>query len=192
VNVTKHNSNCAVPLELQVIRASEFIRLDADEHLDLEASKQVLRTLARACRKRATPCALVDLRTLPVLPKPHFTKTELASLVEAFRDAGFSREQRLAILYSHDPYGGIRDFAFIGRMRGLQVQVFLDFEGAVQWLSEAQDSAESQAGEVTVPISRRQSPSRNVPLDDAAGGSHRPEPRAGASVARPTRSRARR
>ena len=81
-----------MPVELQVIRAAEFVRLDPDEHLDLEASKEVLRTLASACRKRGLDRAVVDLRKLPVLARPHFTKTELAALVDSFRDAGFTDE----------------------------------------------------------------------------------------------------
>ena len=35
-------------IELQVIRASDFIRLGADEYLDLEASKEALRAMAQA------------------------------------------------------------------------------------------------------------------------------------------------
>lgn len=85
-------------VELQVIRASEFVRLDAHKHLDLGASKEVLRALALACRKRGIDRALMDVRTLPVLAKPHFTTTELSSLVWDFRDGGLSPRQRLAIL----------------------------------------------------------------------------------------------
>ena len=116
-----------MPVELQIIRASEFIRLDADEHLNFTASKQVLHTLAQACRRRGLDCALLDLRPLPEQQKPQFTMTELASLVGAFREAGFTRQQRLAILYRHDLHGGIRNFAFISRLRGMQVQAFSDF-----------------------------------------------------------------
>src|ERR1044071_3565398 len=140
-----------MPVELQVIRSSEFICLDPHQHLDLEASKKALQTLAAACHKRGVSSALVDLRDLPVLSKPHFTKTEIASLVGSFRHAGFSRQQRLAVLYRHDSYGGIRDFAFIGRLRGLQVQPFTDFEAAVQWLSEVEE-AQPKPGQVAIPI----------------------------------------
>ena len=41
-----------MPVELQIIQASEFVRLDASEHLDFEASKQALQSMAKACRKR--------------------------------------------------------------------------------------------------------------------------------------------
>ena len=161
-----------MPVELHIIRASEFICLDADEHLDLDASKQALQALALACRKRGIPSALIDLRTLPLLPRPHFTKTELATLVQAFHEAGFSREQRLAILYSHDLYGGIRDFAFISRLRGLQVQAFIDFEAAVGWLSEAEvNTPETLPGEIKVPIVKSRPENRKIALGDST-----PEP----------------
>jgi hypothetical protein len=122
-------------VELQVIRASEFIRLNTQKYLDLEASKESLRTLAQACCKRGLNCALVDLRPLPLQAKPHFTTEELAALVGAFREGGFSRKQRLAIVYRHDVHGGIRSFAFIGRMRGLQVHAFGEYDEALEWLA---------------------------------------------------------
>lgn len=153
-----------MPIELQVIQASEFIRLDADEHLDFEASKQALQLLAHACHKRGLDRALVDLRSLPVLARPHFTPTELAALVGTFREAGFTRQQRLAILYRHDVHGGIRNFAFISRLRGLQVRAFSEFEAAMQWLSEetaGQVTRHSQG--VPIPITTRSSQPKKLP-----------------------------
>ncbi|MGC3961629.1 MAG: hypothetical protein QM813_28005 [Verrucomicrobiota bacterium] len=138
-----------MPLELQIISASEFIRLDARELLDFEASKQALRALALACRTRGLNCALLDLRHLPVPLRPLFTAVELATLVGTFREAGFSRQQRLAILYHHDVHGGIRNFAFISRIRGLQVQAFSDYETAMQWLSNAPASAKNACNGAT-------------------------------------------
>jgi hypothetical protein len=127
-----------MPLELQIIRASEFIRLDAHESLDFEASKEALAALARACRKRGLDRALLDLRALPVPPRPVFTTPELAALVDTFREAGFGRHQRLAVLYRSDPHGGARIFAFISRLHGWQVGAFGEFEEALLWLSEDQ------------------------------------------------------
>lgn len=125
-----------MPLELQVISAREFIRLDPSELLDFEASKQALQSLARACHTRGLHCALLDLRHIPVPLRPMFTTEQLAALVGTFREAGFSRQHRLAILYHHDVHGGIRNFAFISRIRGLQVQAFSDYETAMHWLSD--------------------------------------------------------
>jgi hypothetical protein len=139
-----------MPIELHLIRASEFIRLDPDEHIDFEASKRVLQDLAYACRKRGIDRAMVDIRNMPVPDQPRFTPSQLAALVGAFREAGFTRQQRLAILYKHDVYGGIRNFTFFSKLRGLQVQAFHEFEVAFYWLAEEQSSELKQATEVPI------------------------------------------
>lgn len=157
-----------MPLELQVIRANEFVCLDADEHLDFEASKRALQGLAEACRKRGLDRAMLDLRGLPVLPRPHFTAAELAALVGTFRDAGFTRQQRLAIVYDHDVHSIIRNFAFFSKMRGMQVQAFNRFENAIYWLSE-KNSDEPHSG-VPIPIAKREAKKR--PSDVTMGISH--------------------
>ena len=53
-----------MPMELQIIRAQEFIRLGAHGNFDLDASKAVLAQLAAACWKRGINQALLDLRAL--------------------------------------------------------------------------------------------------------------------------------
>jgi hypothetical protein len=160
-----------MPIELQVIRASEFVRLDTHQHLDFEASTKALESLAQACRKRGLSCALLDLRPVPVPEKQLFTTKEIAALVLTFRDAGFTGEQRLAVLYHEDLYGGIRDFAFISRMGGLQVQAFHEFEAALQWLSESDDGrTETQPGEVPIPITKRKTESKKLPLSRGVRG----------------------
>lgn len=134
-------------IALEIIRASEFLRVDATEHLDFEESKNVLQGLALACRKRGLDHAMLDLRALPAPTKPLFTPTQLAALIGAFREAGFSRRQRLAVLFLEDVHGGIRTFAFLSKMRGLEVEAFDDFERALYWLSEGQeDLAEEHRG----------------------------------------------
>jgi hypothetical protein len=132
-----------MPAELQVIRASEFVCLDPNEHMDFEASKNELQKLAKACRKRGLHRALLDLRGLPILPRPHFNTKEVASLVGAFRDGGFTQKQRLAVLYEHDVYGIIRNFTLFSREQGLQVEAFLEYEKAMNWLyGRLEDTAE--------------------------------------------------
>ena len=142
-----------MPVELQVITATDFIRLDAAEQLDFEASKQALRSVVHACRKRGLDRAVLDLRKVPTPAERRFTNNELAALVLIFRDAGFASHQRLAVLYREDVHRGVRDFAFISRMRGLQVQAFSDFEAAFQWLSEGQ-RGEDEDKEIPIPITK--------------------------------------
>ncbi len=124
-----------MPLELQIIRAHEFIRLGARGHFDLPASKAALAELAAACRKRGLNQALLDLRALQPRPTPVFSPTDLIELVNTFREVGFTHEQRLAILYQSDPHYRARLFAFLSIVRGWKVQAFADFEQALAWLS---------------------------------------------------------
>ena len=140
-----------MPLDLQLIRASEFVRLGARGHLDFQASKQALAELAHACRKRGVDRALLDIRELPIPPKPLFKPSELAALVETFHEAGFSRKQRLAVLYRSDPHHGARCFAFISMLRGWKVRAFEDFEKALFWLS-TEEPAKRPPGEQGISI----------------------------------------
>lgn len=144
-----------MPVELHVIRASDFVRFDADKHLNFDASKKVLEELALACRKRGLDRAMVDLRDLPVPDKPRFTEAELALMVGAFCAAGFSGRQRLAILYRQDVFGTIRHFTSIGRMRGLSVQAFDDYDIAIHWLWKPTETPPEHKLGTEVPILRK-------------------------------------
>jgi len=127
-----------MPIELQIIRASEFIRVGPQGHFDLESSKEVLKVLASACRKRGINQALLDLRELRPGPTPVFSPKDLATLVNTFQEFGFVPSQRLAVLYESDPHHRASLFAFIGRTRGWQVQAFAVFEEAITWLSASE------------------------------------------------------
>src|ERR1043166_184175 len=136
-----------MPLDLQIIRASEFIRLGAQGRIDVEASREMLADLAKACRKRGVDRALLDLRALHPGPKPVFSVEDVASLVNNFHEIGFRKEQRLAVLYSSDPHHRARLFALISRLRGWQVRAFGHFEEAIVWLWETTDDEEEMDGQ---------------------------------------------
>jgi|GEM_PF-154021 sulfatase modifying factor 1 len=128
-----------MPMELQIIRAQEFIRLGPHGRFDMKASKAVLAELGRACRKRGIDQALLDLRALHPGPKPVFSPNDLVILVNTFREIGFTNQQRLAVLYGSDPHHRARLFAFIAKLRGWSVQAFDSFEQAVLWLSRSEE-----------------------------------------------------
>ena len=125
-------------MELQIIRAQEFIRLGPKGHFDLKTSKAVLAVLAAACCKRGINQALLDLRALHPGPKPVFSPNDLVTLVNTFHEVGFTHKQRLAVLYGSDPHHRARLFAFIAKLRGWSVQAFDSFEHAVHWLASAE------------------------------------------------------
>jgi hypothetical protein len=146
-----------MPWDLHVIQASEFVRVNAADHLDVETSKELLQSIALACVKRGVSRALLDLRPVPESPAPRFTVNELDILIRTFAAAGFNSGQRLAVLYAKDVHGGARKFAFIGRMRGLKVHAFSEFEEAITWLWR--DAGEEQAilrNALSIPFAGRQ------------------------------------
>jgi hypothetical protein len=144
-----------MPQELQIIRASEFIRFGAHGRFDLAASKAALAELAGACRRRHIAQAMIDLRALRPGPKPVFSPADLAELVNTFRAVGFTRQERLAVLYHSDPYHRARLFALLSVMHGYAVRAFADFEEALLWLS---------SGEEPKPRRRRSPGQKPVPI----------------------------
>ena len=158
-----------MPLDLQIIRASEFIRLGAKGRVDLKASREILAEIARACRKRGLERALLDVRALHIGPKPVFSIQDLARLVGTFHEIGFRKDHRLAVLYSADPHHRARLFAFLSSLHGWQVRAFDQFEEAIVWLweNDASEKTERQGRVEEVPVKMRQRaapvwhPSRN-------------------------------
>ena len=146
-----------MPMELQIIRAQEFIRLGAHGRIDLKASKEILAKLAAACWKRGINQALLDLRALHFGPKPVFSPNDLAVLVNTFREIGFTHRERLAVLYRADPHHRARLFSFIATLHGWNVRAFDSFEEAVAWLSGAEPEqseveTDSTTKAVSVPV----------------------------------------
>jgi len=153
--VRKQTATTTMSLQLEIIRATEFVRVGAQGQFDLPASKAALATVAAACRKRGVQHAIIDLRALQPGPKPVFSPSDLVELVNTFPAVGFTRRLRLAILYRSDPHKRARLFAFLSTMHGWSVRAFGDFESALFWLSSEQEvpSKTSRTGaEKTIPI----------------------------------------
>jgi hypothetical protein len=145
-----------MPFQLEIIRATEFVRVGAEGHFDLPASKEALATLANSCRKRGTENAILDLRALEPAPKPVFTPKDLLELVNTFPEMGFDKHRlRLAILYRIDPHKRARLFSFLTALHGWNVQTFDNFEEALLWLSrgqEAQSRPQRSQRETQIPV----------------------------------------
>jgi hypothetical protein len=165
-----------MPLQLEIIRATEFVRVGAEGQFDLAASKVALATVARACRKRGVQHAVMDLRALQPGPKPVFTRADLTALVNTFPAAGFTRQLRLAILYRSDPHRRARLFAFLSTLHGWNVRAFGEFATALDWLSAEETTSPpprraAPAEAFAVPVMRAmgKTPRRTVSRFEAAG-----------------------
>lgn len=156
-----------MPVDLEIIRASEFLRMGSHGEFDLAASCALLAKLARACRLRGIHRALIDVRQ----SRAPLTPTEIAALVNAFHEIGFTRDLRLAILHSGDPSHRARTFAFLSRMRGWMVRAFGDFEEAIYWLSAAEKPVRKSATGLRLPVAEVSEQTSFVRLDSEQ---HRP------------------
>ncbi len=150
-----------MPFQLEIIRATEFVRVGAQGKFDLAASKTALATVAGSCRKRGVAHAVLDLRALQPGPKPVFSPVDLLELVNTFPEAGFTRQLRLAILYRSDPHKRARLFAFLSTLHGWNVRAFGDFEEALLWLSTNPETS-TQAP--------KSSAARRIPIRPCAQG----------------------
>jgi hypothetical protein len=173
-----------MPLELQIIRASEFIRLGAPGHLDLASSREIIQQLACACHRRGIDRALLDLRDVHPGDTPMLSRKELGALINTFCSSGFSDRLRLVLLYSSDPHHRARIFALMSILRGWNVKASENFEEALHWLSEEQDvdnPTEPKLQEVPVRKTRRLSAPAPRPsqVRDKACKQTKTSPRAG-------------
>jgi len=162
-------------VQLEIIRAAEFIRFGTKGEFDLLASCAALHSLAEACKRRGMSRALLDARNA----RAELSPNELAALVNAFCDIGFSRDLRLAILHAADRYQRARLFAFISRIKGWSVRAFGDFEQAMFWLSCDQlhtPPKAASAHRMHVAVSHEAGDAKLVPIKCAPH--HAPTPQA--------------
>lgn len=120
-------------LQLQVIHASEFIRTTQQGVLDLATSKKVLRSIATAAHDKENYHILIDTRGVTSV---HLSTTDLWELAAELDGHAAFRLRRTALLISGS---GERAefFKLCAENRGFTVNVFKDFEDAINWLFPA-------------------------------------------------------
>ena len=133
-----------MPLEVQLIRAREFIRVGPHGKLDLARSRAILKSLSAACQKRGIERAMLDLRGV----RSEFGPEELAECIRMFREIACPHIQRLALIHSGDPHRRVRTLALIASLRGWSVRAFDDFETAFEWLALSRVSRSEQSGTI--------------------------------------------
>jgi hypothetical protein len=130
-----------MPYNLQIIRASDFVRLNGKGEYDQQETRLALTGIAKACVSGGINCALIDTREA----RSDMSLNDLYELVLAFEEMGFQKDHRLAIL--HRARSGARVeffalapgelakfFAMRASERGWNVKAFDDYEQAMQWL----------------------------------------------------------
>jgi len=119
---------------IHIIRTSDFIRLNTKGGLDLDASRQALKELARVCVERGIDCALLDMRNIQT---PAMTMSDLYQLALTFKETGFRKHHRLALLHRYRAGERAEFFAICASDQGWNVRAFEDYEHAVEWFGVA-------------------------------------------------------
>jgi hypothetical protein len=130
---------------LRIIRTSDFIRLNGNGEYDREQTRAALRDVATTCALCGIDRALLDIRTA----HSDMTMADLRELAAGFREMGFRKHHRMAILhrsrsgervefFSLEPGERAAFFAMCASQSGWNVQAFDDFEHAMEWLGSAE------------------------------------------------------
>ena len=121
-----------MPVNLHVIKTSDFVCLDGQGRFDVWQSKAMLEQIARTCVERGINCALLDVRDM----RTDMTSQDLQLLASAFPSMGFEKDHRLAVL--HRFFSNRADvFAMFANEQGWNVKAFDTYEDAIAWFSES-------------------------------------------------------
>jgi hypothetical protein len=121
-----------MPCNLHIVRAGDFVRLDAHGELDSDASGKILRTIAKTCIDRGIDNALLDVRNF----YSNVTIAQLHDLTRTFYEMGFREKHHLAVLHRYRGGKKAELFAMFAESHGWNVRAFDLFEDAIEWFSE--------------------------------------------------------
>jgi hypothetical protein len=133
-----------MPLNMQVIQTSDFIRQNSEGEYDQQQSLEVLKGVAQVCVERGINCALLDVRDA----RSDMKMDDVYQLAQAFKEVGFQKKQRLAMLYRASgpervEFFGVQPgeraklFAMCASDDGWNVRAFDDYGKAIEWFAEA-------------------------------------------------------
>lgn len=122
-------------LKLHVIHAREFIRTTPQHELDLAASKHMLSSIATAAQDMEQYDILLDFRETSSV---HLSTTDVWELAAELDHHGSFRLRKTAVLIPETATGERAEFfKLCAENRGFSVNVFKDFEEAINWLFPA-------------------------------------------------------
>jgi len=121
---------------VKIIRASDFIRFDAEKRPSIAAGRDSLRALGQLCLDQGINRVLIDCRAV----EQPLTIADLYTLISALPELGFPRHVWIALL-PKDGYFDRAQFAGLcAANRGWRVEPFRQFEEAIEWMSVVDDA----------------------------------------------------
>lgn len=122
-----------MPYDLRIVRSREFVRLDAQGHFDVTASRQLLSDLLFACARSRIGRIMLDVRDATA----DLTVAQLSSLAQAAREVNPPPdEHRIAILTRPEvQFDRATALAGAAQDNGWNIEAFHGFEESFDWLS---------------------------------------------------------
>lgn len=127
------SSKAYMPYNIRIIPAREFLRLDAEGHLDLQTSRKLLSDAIWTCLRSKVGRVLIDVREVATTD---MTAAHLCSLADVCREVSAPNEQdKIAILNRpKDEFNRAEFLASMAQGAGWNIMAFQDFEAAFDWL----------------------------------------------------------
>jgi len=123
---------------IKVYKVKDFIRKTETGNIDLERSKQIVRELAVAAGSHKDNNILIDLRETTVSAA---TIEDIMKIALEFGSYISSFKNKIANIIPDDSERLIIANRFKACMdiQGFEYEIFTDYEGAIEWLSQTED-----------------------------------------------------
>jgi hypothetical protein len=118
-------------LNVRVIHASDFLRVCADGHVDIEVGKALLAQVAQAAAPLERFEVLIDIRNAV----GRLSADELHELAGSLIGFRHTFLHRTAVLCPRERFDNARFFSLLAASYGFsRIRAFLDYEDAMEWL----------------------------------------------------------
>jgi hypothetical protein len=123
---------------IKVYNVKDFVRTTQTGNIDLKRSKQLVRELVKVAGSHSDHNILIDLRETTV------SVSNIVDILEVAREFGssvssFKNKIANIVPDDHERMVIAHRFKACMDMQGFEWEIFTDYEGAIEWLSETED-----------------------------------------------------
>ncbi len=123
---------------IKAYKVKDFIRTTQTGNIDIKRSKEIVRDLANAAGSHADHNILIDMRETTV------SVSNIVDILEVAREFGssvssFKNKIANIVPDDHERMVIAHRFKACMDMQGFEWEIFTDYEGAIEWLSETED-----------------------------------------------------
>ncbi len=123
---------------IKAYKVKDFIRTTQTGNIDIKRSKEIVRDLANAAGSHTNHNILIDMRETTV------SVSNIVDVLEVAREFGssvssFKNKIANIVPDDHERMVIAHRFKACMDMQGFEWEIFTDYEGAIEWLSETED-----------------------------------------------------